>query len=167
MKKKHLYAVVILLAFLAGGIQPALGIIDLNLNGWNGSGDVSGIGTWDSSTRTGTLTNNVNDTIQITGDEITLNGAGFTVTPTSPGEGVDFFEKTGITVKNLIINGGGAGISLRFSNYCIITNNTLSGCQYGIWLAGGNNNLVTGNTSDQSLEAGIWLQQNASYNNRE
>jgi len=166
MKKKSFYSAVILMSLLAFGIQPALAIIELNLDGWNGAGNDPGIGTWDNDNKIATLTTDVSDTIQITDGGIVLDGAGFTVTPTSTNEdGVDFENQTGITVKNLNINGGRAGISLRFSHNCTISNNTLDGCQYGIWLAGSNDSIVTGNTADQSLNAGIWLQQNASNNN--
>jgi len=157
MKKKHFYAAVILLLFLAICIQPALGVILI-------PNDTS-VGTWNSSDRIYTLTTDVSDGLEIVESNLTLDGAGRTVTPTGSDKGVDFYQKSGITIMNLNVTGGGAGISLRFSDGCTVTNNTVSSCNYGIFLAGSNNNTVTGNTVESSVEAGIWLQQNASGNN--
>ncbi|MBL7142859.1 MAG: right-handed parallel beta-helix repeat-containing protein [Phycisphaerae bacterium] len=155
MKKKHLYATVILLSFLAAGIQPAIAI-DIPTN--------NSVGSWDPDARIYTLTQDVAEGLNIVEGSLTLDGAGYTVTP-GLDEGVDIDQGSGIIVKNLRVFEGGVGISLRFCDNCTISNNTLDKCQYGIWLAGSNDNLVTGNTADQSLNAGIWLQQNAGYNN--
>jgi len=154
MNKKHFYTAVILLSLLVAGIQPAIAI--------NIPGDDLYYDIVDGEY---VLKQNVDETINIVSDAITLDGGGWTVTPTSSVEGVDIFEKSHVTVKNLNVSGGSAGISLRFCDNCTVSNNTVTSCAYGIWLAGTNDTLVTGNTADQCLEAGIWLQQNAGDNN--
>ena len=156
MKKKHLYAAVILLSFLVAGIQPALCVILIPYD--------TSVGTWNSSDRIYTLNTDVSDGLEIVESNLTLDGAGHTVTPIWPKEGVDFYQKSGITIMNLNVTGGGAGISLRSSSGCTVTNNTVSTCNYGIWLAGSSNNSVTGNTAISNLEAGIWLQYDSNNN---
>ncbi len=155
MNKKHFYAAVILLLLLAAGIQPALAI-DIPTD--------TSVGTWDGHTYK--LTKDVSEGLVIGQSNMILDGDGHTVTPIWPDEGVDFYQKSGITIMNLNVTGGGAGISLRSSNGCTVTNNTVSECDYGIWIAGSSNNTVTGNTveSGPSSNAGIWLQSDSDEN---
>jgi len=151
MNKKHFYAAVIILSFLVAGIQPALAInIPTDPN----------VGSWNVQTRIYTLTQDVTEGLNIVEDNLTLDGDGHTVTPVHPDEGVDFYQRSGITIMNLNVTGGGAGISLRYSNDCTVTNNTVSTCDYGIWIAGSSNNTVTGNTveSGPTSNAGIHIQ---------
>jgi len=111
MKKKHFYAIVILLLFLAIGIQPALATIFLSDSGWNPD-----VGDWDPVTLTGTLTQNVSETIQISSsgtsqtNNLTLDGAGHTVTGTGLNTGVLIISKTYVTVQNLNVTGCYDGI---------------------------------------------------------
>ncbi|NQT00682.1 MAG: right-handed parallel beta-helix repeat-containing protein [Planctomycetes bacterium] len=120
MKKKHFYAAVILLAFLAAGIQPAYAVISLTPTGWkDDTGDDPGVGTWDLGTLTGTLTQNVDEPIEIKGDELTLDGNGYTLTellPSAQGYGVLINNQNGITVRNLNITGVDIGIWISNSN---------------------------------------------------
>ena len=53
-------------------IQPSRSTIFLSDSGWS----VPAVGSWDSVTKTGTLTQNVSETIQIDSDGITLDGDG-------------------------------------------------------------------------------------------
>jgi parallel beta-helix repeat protein len=97
---------------------------------------------------------------------LTLDGAGYTVTATWPASGVDLYQMSGVTIKNLNATGCGSGISIRFSNNKVI-GNTVSKCDYGIWLAGSSNNTVTDNTASNNY-FGIYLQDstgNEIYNN--
>jgi hypothetical protein len=95
-------------------------------------GDCSSIGIWDSATKTCTLTTDLNETIQIDDDGITLDGNGHTLTGSYTGGGVYFYKKTEITVKNLNIKNFGAGIYLRESNNNTISNINNSDNSYGI-----------------------------------
>lgn len=190
MKKKHLYTAVILLTFLAAGIQPVVATkyIRDDVNG----GDASSIGKWDWPTKTCTLTQDVSETIEIMGDGITLDGAGHTVTADG-GTGVCFYYKQYVTIKNLNVTGCGYGISLQNSSKNILTDNTVSGNEYGITLyyyyssdntltnnnisnnkygihlRNSSGNILTGNTltgdgSDQFDEIGIWLENDSNSN---
>jgi len=162
MNKKHFYAAVILLLFLAVGIQPTFATTWII-----GPDQVPPvippvtIGTWNEETRTFTLVDNtpLGDNIEIIDDNLTLDGAGYEVAPSSSDPGVDLYGRLYVTIKNLNVTGGGSGISLRIASYCIVTDNTVSTCHYGIWLAGSRNNTVTYNTVESSIESGICLQQ--------
>ena len=158
MKKKHFYAAVILLSLMIAGIQPALA------DTWvlpPPEGVTYPFGTWDPEASTFTLTKNpsVGDSIKIEQNELTLDGNSMVVSGSGQA-GILLEGRTGgVTVKNVTVSGFVEGISLRLSNNCIVTNNTVSTCDYGIWLAGSNNNWVTGNTTESSSKAGIWLQE--------
>lgn len=152
MNKEYFYAAVILLLFLAIGIQPALAIdIPTDLS----------VGTWDGHTYT--LTTNVSEGLVIVRSNMILDGAGHTVTPVWPGEGVGFFEKSGITIMNLNVAGGAAGISVRRSNGCTVINNTVSTCDYGIWLADSSNVIVENNNTHSNINHGISLATAMAY----
>jgi len=151
MNKKHFYAVVILLLFLAVGIKPVLAI-DIP--------DDESVGTWDSMNRIYTLTSNVTEGLVITEDSLTLIGVGEngkTITGSGSGTGISLENRKSVTVKNLTVEGFVSGISLGSSSGCTVTNNTVSTCYYGIRLAGSSNNPVTYNTVESSGEAGIFL----------
>lgn len=139
MKKKHLYTVIILLSFLAFGIQPAHAIIHLTSDGWRDENLLPfdpPVHSWEQGTLTGTLTDNVNEAIHITGNELTLDGGGYTLTEQggSQGYGVLINNYNGITVRNLNITGVELGIWISNSNpgpvepkQNIIENNTIYG----------------------------------------
>lgn len=148
MNKKHFYPIVILLLFLAVGIQPALAI-DI-------PGDTS---YYDIVDGTYVLNQNVYETIEIMFDGITLDGGGYTVSWASglPYYGVDLLNRSGVTVKNLIVTGFSSGISLRScsSGSCTVTGNTVSMCDYGIWLVDSSNVIVENNNVHSNLNDGI------------
>jgi len=155
MKKKHFYAAVILLLFLAIGIQPAFAVRYIPSD--------TTIGDWDVDDRIYTLTTNVSEGLEIVQSNLTFNGNDKVVSGSGQA-GILLEGRTGITAKNVTVSGFVEGISLRFSNGCTVTGNTVSTCGYGIWLAGSCNNTVTGNTVNSSSEAGIWIQSDSDEN---
>ncbi len=128
------------------------------------------IGVWNDATNTCTLTTDVFDTIQIANSNLTLDGAGHVVSGYDlPGNlranGV-FIPKpggsavlSGITIKNLSIQGFNNGIGLGTkTNSNTIVNNTIQGVNRGISLdvqAAGNT--IAGNTILEFNNAGIYL----------
>ena len=123
-------------------------------------GDTS-IGTWDSVSRTYTLTTHVYETIQIDEDNLTLDGAGYTVTGGVSGCGVYLFGRTSVAVKNLTVAGFSYGIQLQNSNSNSITaNNASSNSRYGIYLSRSNSNTITGNITSDNHE-GIFLNESS------
>ena len=171
MKNKHFYTAVILLSFLAAGIQPALATIVLSNSGWS---DPT-VGTWDEGTKTGTLTQDVSETIKIMDNGITLDGLdpnGVTIhTVSGSPSGVHVFSITGGTIQNLEITGCYYGIYLQDSTYITVNNNNIhSNNGTGIYIVGyGNNNTLSNNTVSNNTGIGIWLagntDENEIYNN--
>ena len=157
MKKKHFYTAVILFSLLVAGVQPALAIsIPGNYSYYKQDGN------------TYTLEKNVYGTIYIMSDGITLDGDGYTITPTVTEKtyGISVSNKTGITIMNVNIEknagglgfgGFGTGINILQSDNITLTSNTVSTCYHGIRLAGSSDNAVTYNTVESSGEAGIFL----------
>jgi parallel beta-helix repeat protein len=142
MNKKHLYATVILLLFLAAWIQP-VNAIDIPTD--------ESVGTWDGSTYT--LNQNVTEGLVIVQSDLTLDGNGHTVSWESGSQdyGVDLEERSGVTVKNLSVTGFVSGISLRScpsdpsDPNNVVTGNTVFDNDYGIRLVDSCNVIVENN----------------------
>lgn len=110
-------------------------------------GDCILIGTWDSGTKTCTLTTDFNRTIHIESDGITLDGNGHTLAGSGTGNGVNLDGRTGVTIKNLNVQSFSAGIRLANSSGNTLTNNTTdSNRVYGIDLSHSSGNTLSGNT---------------------
>ena len=119
------------------------------------------IGTWDPGSRTYTLSTDVNETIQIDEDNLTLDGAGYTVTGTGTSYGIYLYERTAVTVRNVNVEEFSYGIGLYNSTGNTVTNNNTS-CnnRYGIYLRDSNSNTLTGNTASDNHE-GIFLRDSS------
>jgi parallel beta-helix repeat protein len=136
-------------------IQPYPSTIFLNNSGWS----QAGIGTWDPATKTGTLTTDVAETIQIDDSGITLDGHGHVSATTTLTRGV--FVKgnvTGVTVRNLTIAGYTYGIDM--GNNCsalTLSGNWISSCTKGISVFKCDHSIITGNTVS-SCSTGIDIQ---------
>jgi len=119
---------IFLFLFLFVGIQPALAIVHIP--------DDTSVGVWDNTTSTFTLTTDINDSVQIRQDNMTLDGDGhkITVGPQSYSYGVYLSDRSGVTIKNLIVEGGyqSAILMQGVCNSNTIQNNGLSGNQDAI-----------------------------------
>lgn len=110
------------------------------------------IGTWNSATKTSTMTTNIDIpshwTIYIDDSGITFDGAGHTVYSNPARAGIDSRGKTGITIKNVITENAAVGIYLVNCSNSTIKGSTLSNNYYGIAIqgTGATNNTVTENT---------------------
>jgi parallel beta-helix repeat protein len=111
------------------------------------------IGTWDSVNRVYTLTGDVSGSIVVDESDLTLDGAGYTVTGTGSGHGIFLYNRTGITVENVTVQGFQTGIYLALAHGNVLTCTTLSSNNpYGIWLDYSSNNTLNGNTASGSHE---------------
>jgi len=146
MKQKCRQAIIVALSLLAVVTQPALGI--------SIPGDTS-VGTWNRGTRTYTLTTDVYETIEIDEDDLTLDGAGYTVTATLPPIGIYVPGRTGVTVQNVEVQGCETGIYVDSGSGNTVTHNTASDNLYGIDVMYSANSIVTNNTAS-SNGVGIW-----------
>ncbi|OGE84530.1 MAG: hypothetical protein A3B23_01445 [Candidatus Colwellbacteria bacterium RIFCSPLOWO2_01_FULL_48_10] len=140
-------------------------------------GDCTTIGTWNSSTKTCTLTTNLTETIQIGASGITIDGANHTITGSYTGYGIFVNGYNNETIKNIDISRFSYGIYLNNSNNssitninihngigiqiyncsnCTLSNNTVSNSGPGIRLDYSNSNYLA-NNSATSGNWGIFL----------
>ena len=110
-----MYLSVVLVVLRAGAARAAVSI----------PGAGPSVGEWDPVDRVFTLSGDVSDTLEITEDDLTLDGAGFSVVGAGAGSGVYLFLRTGVTVENLNVEGFVYGINLSSSN-----DNTVEGIEH-------------------------------------
>ncbi len=146
-----------------------------NISNAVGGGDCTarGIGTWNQSTLTCTLTSDVTmtaavDGIQIDSDGVTLDGNGHTLTGNGSGEsgvlGVYLSGRTRVTVRNLNVTNFNIGIGLDSSSSNVISGNTANSNGAGIDLENtSDNNTISANTADSNY-TGINLANSSSNN---
>jgi parallel beta-helix repeat protein len=171
MKSRYRHAAIVVICLLILGTPPAVAIKYVPSD--------PGIGIWDDVNRIYTLSTDVYETIQIEQDNLTLDGAGHTVTADPLLDGVYVPGRTGVTIRNLDVQGcyigiyvnGGSGNTLTdntgsnnhnaiHSDYCsnlTVTNNTASANGVGIWLHNSSNGVVTGNTAVDNYGGGIYF----------
>lgn len=143
-------------------------------------GDCTQIGTWDSATKTCTLTIDLYNqspdfrgaAISIDADGITLDGNGRIISGTklwnTAGTGVYLSGITAVTVKNLNIQGFWAGVYINYASGNILSNNILADNWDGIFMIGSSNNQFSANTISGNNYYGIKLHSssgNAFFNN--
>jgi len=151
MKAKQSNTIIMILLLLVIVTQPATATKSIPTD--------TSIGTWDPTNRIYTLTTDVFESIKINEDNLTFDGAEHTVTGAGSSIGIDLFERTGIIVKNVTVEGFSYGIRLHGANNNTITGNTVqSNITYGIALVKYcTNNEVTDNRATSNSGYGIWL----------
>lgn len=125
-------------------------------------GDCSLIGIWDSNAKTCILTIDLNETIQIDNDGITLDGNGHTITGSNSGYGIYLNSRMGITVKNFNIKNFSYGLFFYNVENSIIEGISISDNWYGGYFQSANSNSFISNTINNNSN-GIFL--NSSNNN--
>lgn len=148
-------------------LRPSTYFIDDNATG----GDCEGrsIGTWDSSTKTCTLTINLSEGVEIESNNITLDCNNHNITGSSSGYGVYVYQKSWITIKNCNITNFSRGVYFSNSNYSTLTDNTTSNqWGYGFLFSSSNGNTLSDNTSSSNFYSGFSFSDsnnNLLYNN--
>ena len=108
--------------------------------------DPPSVGTWDATTRTYMLTQDVFESIYVIEDDLTLDGNRHAVTGPGQDSGVTAHLRTGVTIKNLNISHfSPAGIFLDECYNTTVTGNSTPDNINGIYLKGGSNNTITNN----------------------
>ncbi len=125
-------------------------------------GDCTAIGTWDNATKTCTLTGDVNETIQIDSDNITLDGSGHTVSGDGTDSGVYLPGRSYVTIKNMNVKGFEYGIFTESSSNNGLLSNNVTENRYGIVLYMSDNNSLTNNNVSNNLGFGIFLESSSS-----
>lgn len=173
MKEKYFYTAVILLSFLAIGIQPAFADA-LVLAPYRDK--IPSIGTWvGGDVRTFTLTTDVSEGLSIEEGVLTLDGAGHTIDGTNTGttDGIHVADFHTVTIQNVNVTGFQNGIAFRgvstsysnrVENCCIYSNiNT------GIDIVAPDNNIIKNNTIDNNpvgISLAVETINNEIFNNR-
>lgn len=150
MKKKYLYTGVLVFSLLVVGTEPALG------TRYYIPSDTE-IGTWNPDTRTYTLITGVSETIQIDEDNLTLDGAGYTVSVIGY-SGVLVSGRTGITITNVNASGCENGIVIFNCTNCTATANTATYNRFvGIYLGFDSKNCTVTHNTASNNDTGIRL----------
>lgn len=127
------------------------------------------MGDWDPGTSTGTLTQNVFETIQIGASGITLDGGGFTVSGNGAGAGVFFGTlNKNVTIKNLRIENFASGILVMSGENITIEGNHISSNVMGIETVGLLDSVIARNMISNNSFRGVYLwasDGNQIYNN--
>jgi len=115
------------------------------------------IGMWDPVNRIYTLTEDVNESIEITQNNLTLDGAGYKITGSGSGIGVYLNQRSNVTVKNCVFSKFLIGIFLSISPSNTLTNNITNNNSYGIFLNSCSSNTLTNNITNNNSYYGIYL----------
>lgn len=125
------------------------------------------IGTWDPVGRVYTLTGHVYGAIHVKPYEsnLTLDGKGYTVSGPAghPNYGVYLCVNTNVTVKNVVVKGFYAGISLAHMGKNTIIDNTVTGNSWGIYVQYCDDNYIANNVASYN-ERGIFLARGGDRN---
>ncbi len=134
--------------------RPSTKFINDNATG----GDCTLIGTWDSAAKICTMTTDVDETIQIDSDGVTLDGGGHALIGTGTGSGVYLNGRTGVMIKKMSISGFVYGIYLVHSSNNTLSGNIASNNDFGLYLDFfSNNNSLSGNIESNNGWIGIYL----------
>lgn len=158
-----LLALVLALLLGAGAVRAQIPAetITLTDGGWSDSS----VGEWDPATRTATLTRDVNGSIAVEADDITLDGAGHAVlderpssqSPTVGVAGTAGAARHGITIRNLTVTSSYIALSLSDVVNCAVSDSNATGAYGGIEVRGGYAVTVSGNAAASALSSAINL----------
>ncbi len=155
---KRVIAVLIVASIILSGLSGAqvwagsTGAVTLSDTGWSDPA----VGSWDAATRTATLAADLAQAIVVTGDHLTLDGAGHTLSG-SAGSGIDLSGRTGVEVRNLTVRGFTNGLYLYGASGCTVRNIQATGNSTGIYLESASGNTITGCTASSNSGYGLYL----------
>ncbi|MHB1390898.1 MAG: NosD domain-containing protein [Thermoleophilia bacterium] len=106
------------------------------------------LGNWDAGWKTCTLAGDITPNaggqggIELTGDGITLDGAGYTITGniSDNDNGILLSHNTNSRIRNLNIKNFSNGIVISQTNHLAIYSNNISGCHNGIYMLNSSGN---------------------------
>jgi len=119
--------------------------------------DCSNYGNWDISTQTCILNQDLNQSVEIYENNITLDCANYNIIGNGEGYGIYLNSKTGITIKNCKVRNFVRGLSLSSSNNNKFENNTFSNNWAGIYLHASYNNEFRENIIENNSWCGFTL----------
>ncbi len=97
--------------------------------------------------------------LRVGASNITIDGAGFTITVNGNNTGVDVANYHGVTIQNVTVissaAGQGTGVSLNNSSNSTVQNTSFSGLNIGIYTAGAGSNNTVNNNDFSGTNTGI------------
>ncbi len=112
-----------------------------------------------------TFTDNINESIVVEGNNIVVDGAGYTLQGKGSGEGITLWERRNVTIRTIKIRGFGYGIYLEGSSQNSILGNTVTtNNAYGIYLSYSSDNVVSENNITANEIDGVFLGYHSSNN---
>ena len=112
-------------------------------------------GTWNSSTSTCTLTQDLYETVEITEDDITLDCNNKSIIGPDSDYGLYLWDRSGVVITSCNINNFFGGISLYRSNNNELVGNNVSGSWNGICLYNSDSNILIDNIIGSNRNHGI------------
>jgi len=110
----------------------------------------------DIYTLTGNITSDAHG-IVIERDNMTLDGAGYTLQGPGDYEGIDLTGRSNVTINDTRITAFRSGISLDYSSDNNISRNSIANNGFGIYLNGSSNNCISRNNMTANNAEGIYL----------
>ncbi len=167
---------VLTVIFISLAIAPsawALTVYTIDGSGNGSNGGCAAFGAWDGPTHTCTLNRDVTipagTGIELTADNVILDGAGHTITgdDMASNSGIYIGARTGNQVRNLNISNFGTGISFIGTNDGDILSNHFSGCGIGVSLSVNSGSTLLNQLMFNTFQAnGTGVLINNSNNNR-
>ena len=185
MRAKSAVLLIAILALASPGALQAQSCLDETTKciSLPGGGDCTSIGTWNEASKTCRLTRDLTgEAIQITGNGVTLDGAGHSLTGKRvvvTGDlqpfGVYVARRNGVNITNLTVQHYQAGIDFqRVSGGALIDNQVRDCARVGIWLFQSTNNVLAGNSASANgdgialkLSGSNTLRRNVAESNRD
>lgn len=116
-------------------------------------------GIWDPVTLTCNLNQDLNESVEITTNNLTLDCQKYFIRGSGSGIGLWFYEKRGLTIKNCQISNFTYGIYLKRTQDNILFQNSLSNNYGGIYLDLSSNNKLLTNKVFDNKAYGIFIAQ--------
>ncbi len=121
---------------------PSYLYVYLSNDGWS-----EPVGTWDQSSRTAALTQDITGTIAVITNSVILDGNGYTVLGDGNGVGIQVAMHGYITIRNIKANNHRYGFSLSYAYDSTIENCIVTNSEYGYYLLESRRNQLLGNKS--------------------
>lgn len=118
-------------------------------------------GIWDASSSICTLTQDLTESIEITQDNVTVNGNNHSVIGSGAGYGIYISQRKDITLENLNIKGFTYGVYLNHYPFqesnAVLTSNLITDNRYGLFVFHSSQNIFTNNVITSNSVNGIWI----------
>jgi parallel beta-helix repeat protein len=171
MKRKRVPAIILTLLLtsmvtLAFNIQPvrATGTVYIRADGSIDPPTAPIQRNGDYYTLTGNITSD-GDGITVQKNDVTVDGAGYTVQGTGSGTGIDLTGRSNVTIKNTEIKTFYDGVVLDSSSGNSVSGNNITANNYvGVYLSSSSSNSVSGNNITANDENGVFLSYSSDNN---